>query len=427
MKDASILVDYIYLDSEERRRFAQVGHEYLIEQVQFTGEESLQDSANATVINQKTKLGFNHPCKEIIWALKCGAYNGEATKNISGNRGRFVTYTNDDAKWETDALDYAAENIARGMISLTEPSSTSSVVAEEILLVVGETSVTHTSTALPGLTVTVVYGSDLVNTTLSVWLITNPLTNGTYNLGDFLGQFTVTLTLDSTGESVETYIVDVISHSLSLTDVSVPVEDWVDNRSTTASNGINLYDCTVVQPNNYGVRLDGKGNPVLEGNLQFNGHDRFDIMEGAYFNYVQPYHHHTRTPADGINVYSFGLHPEQHQPNGTANLSRIDNTLLVLRFSDPFRANKAVPKLNLSRDSLFYVFAFSYNVLRIMSGINLFTQVFPLYVLFISMINRVYPPVPNSQMPNCLNRCANGENIINLFLLPNYGSNCKSI
>jgi hypothetical protein len=59
MANASILVDYIYLDSEERRRFAQVGHEYLIEQLQHTGVESV------TGINTKLKLGFNHPVKKL--------------------------------------------------------------------------------------------------------------------------------------------------------------------------------------------------------------------------------------------------------------------------------------------------------------------------------------------------------------------------
>jgi hypothetical protein len=73
MKDASLLVDYVYLDSEERRRFAQVGHEDLIEQCQFTGIENVNEGGN--VINQKYKLGFNHPCKEIVWALQNGSYN----------------------------------------------------------------------------------------------------------------------------------------------------------------------------------------------------------------------------------------------------------------------------------------------------------------------------------------------------------------
>jgi hypothetical protein len=77
---------------------------------------------------------------------------------------------------------------------------------------------------------------------------------------------------------------------------------------------------------------------------------------------VQPYQHHTNIPAVGINVYSFALQPEQHQPSGTCNLSRIDNTTLLLTVS-----NNAVGT-NLS--SVVRVYATNYNVLRIMSGIN---------------------------------------------------------
>ena len=64
MNDASLLVDYVYIDTEERRRFAQVGHEYLINQLQYTGEEA--------VVNNplRIKLGFNHPTKELIWDIK---------------------------------------------------------------------------------------------------------------------------------------------------------------------------------------------------------------------------------------------------------------------------------------------------------------------------------------------------------------------
>jgi len=64
--DAEVLVDYIYLDTDERRRFAQVSHEYLIEQLQF------QNSSEST----KHELVFNHPCKELIWG---GVPNSTAT------------------------------------------------------------------------------------------------------------------------------------------------------------------------------------------------------------------------------------------------------------------------------------------------------------------------------------------------------------
>lgn len=62
--NAKLYVDYIYLDTDERRRFAQISHEYLIEQVQFNGEDSLSSGAG------KVRLNFNHPCKELVWVCK---------------------------------------------------------------------------------------------------------------------------------------------------------------------------------------------------------------------------------------------------------------------------------------------------------------------------------------------------------------------
>ena len=61
---ASLYVDYIFLDTDERRKMAQNPHEYLIEQVQFTGDESVGSSSN------KIKLNFNHPCKELVWVVQ---------------------------------------------------------------------------------------------------------------------------------------------------------------------------------------------------------------------------------------------------------------------------------------------------------------------------------------------------------------------
>jgi hypothetical protein len=57
---AALWIDYIYLDTDERRKFAQSSHEYLIEQLQFTGRESASN---------KIKLNFNHPVKELVWVV----------------------------------------------------------------------------------------------------------------------------------------------------------------------------------------------------------------------------------------------------------------------------------------------------------------------------------------------------------------------
>ena len=88
-----------------------------------------------------------------------------------------------------------------------------------------------------------------------------------------------------------------------------------------------------------------------------NGNDRFAEREAKYFTHVQPYQHHTNIPAEDkhISVYSFALKPEEHQPSGTLNMSRIDTAQLQL---------KGAQSGNLD------IYAHSYNVLRILSGMG---------------------------------------------------------
>ena len=64
--NASLWVDYIYLDTEERRRFAQVSHEYLVEQLQFNSNVTVESQAT----NKKIDLTFNHPIKSLHWIIQ---------------------------------------------------------------------------------------------------------------------------------------------------------------------------------------------------------------------------------------------------------------------------------------------------------------------------------------------------------------------
>jgi hypothetical protein len=100
--------------------------------------------------------------------------------------------------------------------------------------------------------------------------------------------------------------------------------------------------------------------------LQLNGHERFSVRKPSYFQLVQPYQHHERVPTDKhINVYSFALKPEEHQPSGTCNMSRIDNATLNLS-----GIGAAIAGTNTPRPGTVKVFAVNYNVLRVMSGMG---------------------------------------------------------
>jgi hypothetical protein len=362
MQDCTLLCDYVYLDTEERRRFAQVGHEYLIEQLQNTGSYAVPASSNGTT-NTKVQLNFNHPTKEIIWGIRGGNYT-------SGQS--FLAYSNTD-DWSS-ALDNAALNIATGMFKFVLSTGTSGAPSLS-----GFTNVTAGGAFLTNpANNTHVINIDIsgnIATNNYLYMAQNVFYSGKYNLGDKIDFLAITTNSAGTGLSN----INVLANTMSIRDISIPISSWTDNRTANNLNTFNsianitFQDIIVYEWHNFGVLLDGTGNPVLNGLLQLNGHDRFQTREGSYFNYVQPLQHHTRTPADGINVYSFALHPEQHQPSGSCNLSRIDNTQLNLNLQDPTMtsAPQYAPSLNFfTSDTNLYVYAINYNVLRIMSGMG---------------------------------------------------------
>jgi len=119
------------------------------------------------------------------------------------------------------------------------------------------------------------------------------------------------------------------------------------------------------QPWNYCLGGAAGKDLVNKAVLQLNGHDRFREREGTYFRTTQPYQHHTGLFDTSSNknkgmfyTYSFALKPEDHQPSGSCNFSRIDNAVLNLDVASGVDARQV------------RVYATNYNVLRIMSGMG---------------------------------------------------------
>jgi hypothetical protein len=284
---ASLYIDYVYLDTEERRRFAQQTHEYLIEQLQFTGAESITSSSN------KIQLNFNHPVKELIWVCQRDSFvdcSQPPTIPIQEVNGMQPFNYSDDFTTEGVVLDVLARGaLGTGMVAGGAQ---------------GQGVVPTTGDGGPYAGVGIMQGPSLNGAS---WLDTNP------------GNDQATLFEDTTNYLLAKVLLDS------------------------------------------GVKCSGK-NPIEVAKLQLNGQDRFTEREGRYFNYVQPYQHHTRTPTVGINVYSFALKPEEHQPSGSCNFSRIDKATLQLTVS--------VSTVRAGRTAQVRVYAVNYNVLRVMSGMG---------------------------------------------------------
>jgi len=192
---ANLLIDYIYLDVEERRRMAQESHEYLIEQTQFNEDKGM------TSAQQRIDLTFNHPVKELIWV----------TQQSANRNCRFAK----------------------------------------------------------------LYGTSA-------------------------------------------QIAPLNYHTI-------------------------IYNCA----------------------LQLNGQDRVAALPGSYYQFVQPFQHHSGTAAPGVYAYSFAIKPEEHQPSGTCNFSRIDTATLVFSVT----GDAAISKADLENYDI-RVYAINYNILRVMSGMG---------------------------------------------------------
>lgn len=102
--------------------------------------------------------------------------------------------------------------------------------------------------------------------------------------------------------------------------------------------------------------FDWQDNIFSQCAMQINGQDRFRARPGSYFRLVQPYQHFTRTPRKNVCVYSFALHPEESQPSGEANFSRLEGSKLS------FNLTTGAP------NGYIKVYSLSYNVLRIAEG-----------------------------------------------------------
>jgi hypothetical protein len=310
---ASLYVDYVFLDTDERRRFAQNPHEYLITQLQFTGDESVGSSSN------KIKLNFNHPVKELIWVVQPDQ-NVDYCSSLVCDALLFKVLGAQPFNY-TDAIDA----LPNAIHAFGGPAS----IAADSRSYIDARGLFNDAGALD---------YDIPDGFTGYW-------NGTM---DPYNQINLGGPAVPQGES------DLSSELLAqLQDLSAAGH----NQNATVSDAGTF----VLTETSLDLHCWGQ-NPVVTAKLQLNGQDRFSEREGSYFSWVQPYQAHTRCPDEGINVYSFALRPEEHQPSGTCNFSRIDNATLQLVLTNATVEGTKTAKVR--------VYATNYNVLRIMSGMG---------------------------------------------------------
>jgi hypothetical protein len=301
----SLYADYIYLDTDERRRFAQVSHEYLIEQLQY-------NEYSSTAGSDSHKLNFNHPVKELVWVTR-GATNSSSNQWCNYTIGTAVctgTETVSFLDGGSGGGQLTAATFAAGGTSVaTTPNAHGLIVGEALWLITFA-------------------GANTAITSGNVYYVQSVVDATNFTISSAPGGATITSPNGSNATAI------VFRKAPSIPSLTTAHYFQTGGRVPQAADG----------------------NPTTSAILKLNGHDRFSVRNGRYFNKCQPEKHHTNIPeSPGINVYSFALKPEDHQPSGTCNFSRIDNAQLNI-----VSGIAGVTK----------IFAVNYNVLRIMSGMG---------------------------------------------------------
>jgi hypothetical protein len=188
---------------------------------------------------------------------------------------------------------------------------------------------------------------------------------------EYLIETVQTLSLEDLSDPEQTVTLDFDGPSKELI-WSIKKNSYINNNSTN-----------IKMPFNYSLTPQGIGNPISTSLLMLNGVERFNNkhLNGNYFNYVQPHYHHNKTPADGINMYSFSLFPEEHQPSCSCNFSKIENPRLIITL-DPssFLYNLSdidpVVVFGSDQDEILEttininIYSLRYNIIRIIGGMG---------------------------------------------------------
>ena len=299
LKDMALYIDYIYLDVDERRRFAQQSHEYLIDQLQFGLQQTLTNASS------RIDLTLNHPVKELVWVFQ-------------------------DAR-KTDCGSDLTKNIG-----FTQPFSYDDIVNRCRLQINGQDRFDER------------YGDYF-------WRV-QPYQHHTGGaFWPMRAQVTApTATTVLAGSC--SVVGDVLTVGADPAGGTAPYQFIIEGALVTTTAGTTFAPGTIISAFGTGSGKQGTYN-ISEPAL----------TDGTGLSVIFTLPNLQYTPHENpINVYSFALQPEEHQPSGTCNFSRIDTTTLV--FDSIAEAGLAKPTK--STPFNFRMYAVNYNIFRVMSGMG---------------------------------------------------------
>jgi len=272
LTDISLLVDYIYLDVDERTKFSQSPQEYLIEVVQNYNYPML--TSNQITIESS----FVNSVKELFWVA-------QSNKNLAN---KFY-----------DTYDLG---VIYNISSINSVPTTT--LEQKVQLLIGK----HV-----------------------------------FNIGD-----TIKIT------NSQFYNGSYVIKALDLTSITIYSKFYV-----TETDSYVMLDKLYTNVTTFNDK-----NPIETSSYNFEQYERFQNYDSCFTNYVQPYTYHTKTPSDGINIYSFCLNPEEYQPSGAVNLSSYKYKSFVYQFNQKF-----IDCVTTNSDAfMIKTYALGYNILSFKNG-----------------------------------------------------------
>jgi Major capsid protein N-terminus/Large eukaryotic DNA virus major capsid protein len=363
-KDAAVYVDYIYLDTDERRRFAQQTHEYLIDQLQY----GLQQSITSQTV--RLDLTLNHPVKELVWV-----YQDARMLDCSQIGTAFGTVP---AAANTQPFQYA--DIAnRCRLQLNGQDRFDERYGDYFWKV--QPYQHHSGGAFEVHAYTQPVGQSAVGNPMTVIfnIATSPGIVANTTAG---GQTGITLTaagatyaqIQAAATAYGANPAFTVVSAISASDLVTRILPGTTITFTAANAGTwsaapTAYTAQIVTVVAVWDAAQTYSDPVSGGSLGFQQQQNSAYTVNQATNAFLPAYTQSINP---INMYSFSLAPEEHQPSGSCNFSRIDTTTLVfdsITGADG-KALSAGQFPSKQYPYLFRMYAVNYNIFRVMSGMG---------------------------------------------------------
>ena len=310
--------DYIYLDTDERRRFAQISHEYLIEQLQITP---------VGTSTGKVQLNFNHPVKELIWTDTTNG-TGAKTKLTLNGHDRFAEQKPEYFQLR-QPYDHHTAVPQQNIPALTNVNNNS------VFTVFGDALYVPQATGDACGTATDIRYENGADTSLLI-----------------------NCTAEQTVAVDDVFAIKIVRQNVTGDFVATGLDALVgDTYFCVATAAVTCAAATVAT-----ITIDAAPRTLAKDGVVSTLTDMLDSDTGQTVSSlavsVSKITTQSRTSklTRKINCYSFSLKPEEHQPSGTCNFSRIDNANLITTAT--------------TQPTIGTIFAVNYNVLRIMSGMG---------------------------------------------------------